>query len=619
MKRDLKINFGVILTIAEETKQYYDALVEIETALIQIVTILQKNKAESINEIILQTKKLEENIFSCKQELLDIHELFAKYHGDMTEIISPLNQDQIMRVDSNDIYWNKNSINRACEEIRYIPRYIYDDGPEYEWTMDGEPLYEVIERNKKRAGNYDKLEQINRELEAEEAKFDVFIDKMNQLYGNAVEFEECDDYYKGKASELNDKYATNKEKIGDVFSGIGKGIADIFRGAVDALGGTIKGLVSLVKIVGLGYLGQHVITGCSIIGLKDQTPEWAIDAVEDIEGILHGFVEILHDPIGVFHGCVQEVSDTIEEEGICYVIGLAVPEIAELFIAKGASKAATKSVNVLDNISDTAHGVKVVDNIDDIVDNCNIKGITGTGIVVNNVDEFYKYVNDIGKRIDLSNEQKLDRIHAIYDTLGDAKGDITVIADVKYLKSEGFDQKGRPIIDWPKHMGFDYDSVESITRENPLPDKWDRIGDMGGDNFTTLPDHKDMYTFEERAIPYLENSSARHVGTFQNADYFDVIDAIKEKDLHKLNEIMERNQLDVFTSVEMDDFNETYNKFINRVQVEVGDIDATYGLKGKVAPWEVYGEVYLSGGADQVVTPFNGVQLERMGLLRKEL
>ncbi len=65
-------------------------------------------------------------------------------------------------------------------------------------------------------------------------------------------------------------------------------------------------------------------------------------------------------------------------------------------------------------------------------------------------------------------------------------------------------------------------------------------------------------------------------------------------------------------------FNNIYNDFIDRVQVEVGDIDATYGLKGKVAPWEVNGEVYLSGGADQVVTPFSGDDLKRMGLLTKE-
>ncbi|MFI3201963.1 MAG: hypothetical protein R3Y54_10665 [Eubacteriales bacterium] len=618
MKRDLKINFGVIITIAEETKQYYDALVEIERALLHIDTILNENKAESIGEIIIDAKKLEENIISCKQELLDVHELFGQYFWDMTGIIRPIEQNQIMRVDSNDIYWNKNSINNACEQIGNIPMNIIDDGPEYEWGADNEPINEIAERNRKNASNYDKLIEINSILHAEVEGFELLIDRMNQLYQKSVEFEECDDYYKRQASELNDKYATAYEKIGNVFTGIGNGLTDIGRGAKDAIAGTIEGMKSLAEVMWVGYVGKEVMTGYGMMGLEKQTPDWAINAVESNTMMFKGFLEMLKDPKAIIRGSIQEVSDTIEEEGICYAIGVVVPEIAELFIAKGASKVKTKLVGLLDTISDTANGVKIIDNLDDMIDSSHIKGFKGTGIVVNNADEFYEYVSNIGKRTDLSNEQKLKIIHATYDTLGDAKGDVTVIADVKYLKSEGFNSDGRPIVDWPKHMGFEYDSVTSITKENPLPDKWDRVGGMGGDNFTTLPDHKDMYTFEERAIPYLDNSSARHVGTFQNADYFDVIDAIKEKDLYKLNEIMERNQLDTFTHTELEKFNNNYNDFIDRVQVEVGDIDATYGLKGKAAPWEVNGEVYLSGGADQVVTPFSGNDLQKLGLLTKE-
>ena len=39
-------------------------------------------------------------------------------------------------------------------------------------------------------------------------------------------------------------------------------------------------------------------------------------------------------------------------------------------------------------------------------------------------------------------------------------------------------------------------------------------------------------------------------------------------------------------------------------------IDSDYGIFGKANAWDK-----LSGGADQIVTPLNGVQFERLGIL----
>jgi hypothetical protein len=54
-----------------------------------------------------------------------------------------------------------------------------------------------------------------------------------------------------------------------------------------------------------------------------------------------------------------------------------------------------------------------------------------------------------------------------------------------------------------------------------------------------------------------------------------------------------------------------YNYFIEKSAREVGTtVDATYGLKGKVAAW---GD--LIGGAGQIVTPFNGRILKDLGII----
>ena len=164
-------------------------------------------------------------------------------------------------------------------------------------------------------------------------------------------------------------------------------------------------------------------------------------------------------------------------------------------------------------------------------------------------------------------------------------------------------------------MGFNSKGIHAITRENSLPNKWDRIGALNDENFTTLPEKRIPYTHDERAIPYLENPHVRHIGEFDNNNYFDVVDAIKDNDIDKLNTIMKKSECDKVSSIEFKDLYTSYNEYIDRVKVEIGDIDATYGLKGKVAQWKSGTKIYMNGGAEQIVTPFNRFVLKRFGIL----
>ena len=198
-------------------------------------------------------------------------------------------------------------------------------------------------------------------------------------------------------------------------------------------------------------------------------------------------------------------------------------------------------------------------------------------LIFNNVNEYYGHISDIGKRTDIANDEKLKLIQEAYEALRGKKGDVTCISDIKYITE--FDPKtGRPIVDWPVKMGFAEECIKGVTTENPLPNKWDRIGAIGGENFTTLPENGRAFSYDDRAIPYIESTQARHVGEFNN-----------EKNL-----------------------------FIGRVLDEVGDIDGKYGLKGNVAPWKINYEIHMQGGAEQIVTPIKGNILERLGVLKVE-
>ena len=228
---------------------------------------------------------------------------------------------------------------------------------------------------------------------------------------------------------------------------------------------------------------------------------------------------------------------------------------------------------------------------------------------INSYADFSKAIRDIGMRSDLTDAQKISELQKLFES-SKYKADINVPSDIQYVK--GFDAKGNVIYDWPPKLGFDESTIKSISRTDSLPDTWDRYGYMGGSNFADVPP-TGKYTYSERAIPYVENEAAYHTGTFNNATYFDKIDAIKNKDIDTFNKLLQNEGISKW---DLDDFEElcdNYESFISKANKELGgSIDATYGIKGIAAKW---GD--MSGGAGQIVTPFGGDVLEKIGILKE--
>ena len=226
---------------------------------------------------------------------------------------------------------------------------------------------------------------------------------------------------------------------------------------------------------------------------------------------------------------------------------------------------------------------------------------------INSYADFSKAISDIGMRSDLTDAQKISELQKLFES-SNYKADINVPSDIQYVK--GFDMKGNVIYDWPPKLGFDESTIQSISRTDSLPDTWDRYGYMGGSNFADVPP-TGKYTYSERAIPYVENEAAYHTGTFNNATYFDKIDAIKNGDINGLNTILSKEGIANVDSSYFKNLQNTYNDFIEDTADAVGrNIDATYGLKGTAASW---GD--MSGGAGQYVTPLNGSTMKRLGII----
>lgn len=154
---------------------------------------------------------------------------------------------------------------------------------------------------------------------------------------------------------------------------------------------------------------------------------------------------------------------------------------------------------------------------------------------LNSYDEFSKAVNNIGTRTDLTDSEKISELQKLFAN-SNYKTDINIPSDIQYVK--GFDTKGNVIYDWPPKLGFDESSIKPISRTDGLPDTWDRYGYMGGSNFADVPS-TGKYSYSERAIPYVENEAAYHIGTFNNVTYFDKIDAIKNGDIDLFNDLLQ--------------------------------------------------------------------------------
>ena len=154
--------------------------------------------------------------------------------------------------------------------------------------------------------------------------------------------------------------------------------------------------------------------------------------------------------------------------------------------------------------------------------------------------------------------------------------------------------------------------MKGISPEAPLPAEWDRYGFLGGANFADIPTDGKVYTYSQRAIPYVENPNAYHHGTFDNTHYFDIIDCIRNDNVVELNKI---SPIEVSID-EFEELMEAYTRYENNAADAVKglgkDIDYTYGLQGFAETW-----LDMEGGATQFVTPISGTWLEKFGILKE--
>ena len=231
---------------------------------------------------------------------------------------------------------------------------------------------------------------------------------------------------------------------------------------------------------------------------------------------------------------------------------------------------------------------------------------------VTDFSSFSEATKVIANRTDIGDYQKYLEMKELYYN-APYKADVNIPKEFQYVK--GFTPTGNVDYYWPDYYGFNENTMRSISRNDGLPEYWDRYGYSGGKNFSDLPD-TGKYTYGQRAIPYIENEAAYHCGDVNTKSYFDKIDAIKNKDMDTLNGILKKEGIPELNDKQFADICNNYQSGIKDINTNIekypSSINTTYGIKGNADEW-----MNLPGKAGQYVTPLSVGDLKTIGVLKE--
>lgn len=311
MKRDLKINYGILDDIIDQFHTYQEALETMKDSLGTINHLVEENRGESIEAWRETFKDSTEHIKAYETQIEELTILFEGYVEDTTAYISPLARQALMRVDRNDIWVNleqidfgiNNNVPKALNRTHKTPSSLrFWEDP----TKEEEEASRI---------NQSKIENIRSDIQTTKESLEQ---KMEQLWDlhkeKVVNFENMDDDYNTKAGDLKNKYTNFFEGVWDVVEGVAETAWDLIRGLFVGLYEIAEGLLTLVSDAGI------LMISATIPDIIE--PDFIKDAANDrIEKYSDTIKQIIDDPILVVENIAQSVSDTVEEEGIAYVAG----------------------------------------------------------------------------------------------------------------------------------------------------------------------------------------------------------------------------------------------------------------------------------------------------------
>jgi len=405
MYGELRINFAQLRQIQNRVRDFRCALEDMDGAMTRFEEILQEQAGESITALLEKREEMKQDMGYFYDNLTTLETLIGNYITDMTELITPVYEDEAVVVDPEDIRWNLQQIKASIEEVSDIARgaelYPYGNIDTYipkphitpemtpeqvsaEWASYDRKCREKRNRQE----NYRKLEafcQYNARQAANELQ--EIYDKMEAIYKNHVlEYVEMDEIYGRKAKELYDACTSYHERIWDMEQKARQAMEDLWRGTLNTAWDGVKGTIGLMYSLGKLQVALQIGAATDVLGI---TPQWVNQTRKDACETARGMVEILKDPIRVLESLGQSIGDTIDEEGIPYAVGYVAGDIViGIFLGKGLGKLGkvgkvddlARIGSSADEIADAAKAAKTVDAVVDTVDEVSDVGRVATKV-----------------------------------------------------------------------------------------------------------------------------------------------------------------------------------------------------------------------------------------------
>ena len=337
--RELKINYGMLGDLISNIESYQSALSVMKQSVEKIWELLEESSGEAYEGLEERKETILGQISSCEGELTDLHDLLVGYSYDMQSVIAPVDGEQTMVVDRNDICFNMQSILSACDRIAAM---VYNVN--VPWLGTTYTAFAKEEVKEKETKYYNKLEEVQQKIQKKyQDSIAGYKDELVKLYEDKViVYENTDDVYASKVSK--DYYPK--------YTSLGEGILNVFEWLGDAVtgfvGGVIEGVIGVIDGIGefLFGIGEFAVSECVVLvnkGMGSEPPDWAL---KNVKGMKEQVGAILDDPMLLVEGMAQGISDTYESEGIWYCAGYAVGTYAGTKGIAEAGKAVKGKVEV---------------------------------------------------------------------------------------------------------------------------------------------------------------------------------------------------------------------------------------------------------------------------------
>ena len=413
MKRELKLNFGELRLVQKRVTEFQDALADIDGAAAYFDDVLGKQESEAAAVLAEHHQEMAEEICYFQDILEQLEALLGNYISDMESYIMPEDENRMMLVDRNDIWWNMKQIGSNLSSAKNVahgvelvyysgidstpsPPHIYEGMSPSAQSAAWARYRKQLEESRNRKKNYDRLENFCSGTAGNaRSRLEEFYDSLEEIYKkHVIEFENTDDDYKRKAAEVYDACTSAGERIWDIGGKIAKLNNDITKGIDAAIYDFVSG------IFGLAFTLLKVEAAVKIAAITVPfgiTPQWVKDTGKEVMEGAQGIEQILRNPGRALASLGQQVTDTVEEEGITYALSyVAADVVIGILVDKGMgklrgldktddlAKLSTKVDDAVDVAEELGDTMKVVDKIDDVADA--VDDVVTIGGVDNNID-----------------------------------------------------------------------------------------------------------------------------------------------------------------------------------------------------------------------------------------